>query len=136
MDYMGDIAKFLTFSHYSHNKNGRTEVKRRYMDENFEGYDQLIIGKQTYIDENGICQQFTIDDIDLSVWVPRGSKVEKDTVCDSAFMLQLLEGVGTSIWAALHWVDKEEAIYLFIDNAGGGGGMGQIKQRVSMRINC
>jgi hypothetical protein len=117
----GDIAEHLTFSHYSHNKNGKKEVKRRYMDENGEGYDQLIIVNQEFIDEYGICQQLTIDDIDLSVRVPGGSEVEKDTVCDSAFLLQSLEGVGTSIRAALHWVDNEEPIYLFIDNAGGHG---------------
>jgi hypothetical protein len=47
----GDIAKNLTFSHYSHNKNGKKEVKRRFMDEYGEGYDELIIDHQTFIDE-------------------------------------------------------------------------------------
>jgi hypothetical protein len=71
--------------------------------------------------KNGICQEFTINDMDLSIRVPRGTKVEKDTPCDSLFMLESLEGVGTSIWVALHWVDREEPIYLFIDNARGYG---------------
>jgi hypothetical protein len=91
------------------------------MDENGVGYNDLIIGNQTFIDENGVCQELTINDIDLSVRVPRGSKVEKDAACDSAFMLESLEDAGTSIWSAMHWVDSKDPIYLFIDNAGGHG---------------
>jgi hypothetical protein len=116
----GDIAEHLTFSHYTHNKNGKREIKRRYMDENGVGYNDLIIDNQTYIDENGVYHQLTIDDIDLSIRVPRGSEVEKDVACDSTFMLESLEDAGTSIRSALHWVDSNDPIYLFIDNAGGG----------------
>jgi hypothetical protein len=128
----GDIAKNLTFSYYSHNKNGKKKVKRRFMDEYGEGYDELIIGNKSYIDESVINTQLTTNDINLSIRVPRSTETEKDAACDSAFMLVLLEGVGTSIQAALHWVDREEHIFLFIDNT---GGMGQMKQRASMRVD-
>jgi hypothetical protein len=116
-----DVAEHLTFSHCTHKKNGKREIKRRYMDENGVGYNELLIGNQTFIDEHGVSQELTINDIGLSVRVPRGSEVEKDVSCDSTFMLESLEDAGTSIRSALHWVDSDDPIYLFIDNAGGHG---------------
>jgi NurA-like 5'-3' nuclease len=130
-----DIAENLAFSYYSYNKKGKKELVRMFIDEVGNGYDDLLLGNKQIVNEKGEHHSLTINDVDLSVRVPRGTQTEKDVSCDSKFMLRSVEGVGTTIRQALHWVDKDEPIYLFMDNAGGGG-MEQMRQRVSMSMYC
>jgi hypothetical protein len=63
----------------------------------------------------------TLKDLTLQVRVPRYTWVERDTTCDSTFMLDTVEEVGQSIRDKMHWVSTETPIILFMDNAGGHG---------------
>jgi hypothetical protein len=63
----------------------------------------------------------TLKDLTLQVRVPRYTWVERDTTCDSTFMLDTVEEVGQSICHKMHWVSTETPIILFMDNAGGHG---------------
>jgi hypothetical protein len=116
-----DIAENLAFSYYSYNKKGKKKLVRMFIDEVGNGYDELLLGHKQIVNEKGEHHLLTINDVDLSVRVPRGTQTEKDVSCDSKFMMRSVEGVGTTIRQTLHWVDEDEPIYLFMDNAGGHG---------------
>jgi hypothetical protein len=107
-----------------------------FIDENGNGYDDLLLGNKQIVNEKGEHHLLTINDVDLSVQVPRGTKTEKDVSCDRKSMLQSVEGVGTSICDPLYWANKDEPIYLFMDNLEGGGDTEQTRQRVSMSMYC
>jgi hypothetical protein len=57
----------------------------------------------------------------LHVCVPRNTEAEKDTTCNSKFMLESVNETGNSIRKSMHWIPKEETNFLFMDNAGGHG---------------
>lgn len=117
-----NIAENLCFSYYTHSKKGKKKVKRMYMDENNGvGSCAKLLGTKTYIDENNKRCKLTLKDIDLHVRVPRNTEAEKDTTCDSKFMLESVDETGNSIRKSMHWIPKEETIFLFMDNAGGHG---------------
>ena len=60
-------------------------------------------------------------DLTLQVWTIAEDYVEKDTSCDSTFMMNIIEEMGESIREAFHWVPRSKSIHLFMDNAGGHG---------------
>lgn len=63
----------------------------------------------------------TENDIDLNIKIEHGETVEKDCNCDSSFMITIMPKISTEIRKKFHWVDKEDTIYLVMDNAGGHG---------------
>ena len=46
---------------------------------------------------------------------------ERDTTCDSMYMLKHIREIGKAIRNKYYWVDEEEDIFLVMDNAGGHG---------------
>jgi hypothetical protein len=51
----------------------------------------------------------------------KGELREVDCSCDSEFMLSVMDDVGKAICEAYSNIPFDEAIYLFMDNAGGHG---------------
>jgi hypothetical protein len=111
------IIEKLCFSYYSHNSNGKKEVKRILSDDS----NSLLIGNRYLTDENGSRRLLTISDLQLHVRIPSNTEIQRDTTCDSKFMLETVHDVGTSIRASMHWIHPDEPITLFMDNAGGHG---------------
>jgi len=72
-------------------------------------------------DAEGDEVQLTIQDVELSCFLPAGTIVEREVNCNSAFMLRILPQIATEMRQQLHWVPPEEPIYLVMDNAGGHG---------------
>ena len=69
----------------------------------------------------GPIRNITAYDLYAQVIVPSGTEVEDDCSCDSAFMLKVVDEIGTSIRKSFHWVEPDVPIYLYMDNAGGHG---------------
>ena len=69
----------------------------------------------------GAWRSLTLDDLTLHILVKKGTVVKHDITCNSKFMLDALNEIGTSIRQSYHWVSFETPIYLFMDNAGGHG---------------
>ena len=63
----------------------------------------------------------TLKDIHLRVNVPKNTTVQRDVNCDSQFMLDSMQEIGTSIRDAYSFLPQSTPIYLFMDNAGGHG---------------
>jgi hypothetical protein len=64
----------------------------------------------------------SIGKVELGVEYRKGEKKVEDVSCDSKYMLNVMkEIVGPAIRNAFHWADKDETIYLVMDNAGGHG---------------
>jgi hypothetical protein len=86
-------------------------------------------------------RQLQIGDIHLYVERRKGDKFEKDTTCNSEFMLKHMRQVGMSMRGAYHWVPFETPLYLIMDNAGGHGTVGawleftqELKERYNVEI--
>jgi len=69
----------------------------------------------------GLLVTVTLDDLDLRVRLQKGDELEEDVSCDSAYMLEAMRRVGTSMREVFHWVPEDKPVYLFMDNAGGHG---------------
>jgi hypothetical protein len=73
------------------------------------------------LDEDDQLCDFDIKELEVRCYYPAGHKVEVDISCDSSFMLSIMHQVGQALREKFHWVDKNEKIYLVMDNAGGHG---------------
>ncbi len=62
-----------------------------------------------------------INDLQLCVYIPKGTMVEVDCTCDSAFMLSVMDELGESVRNYYFWIPREVKIYKVLDNAGGHG---------------
>lgn len=71
--------------------------------------------------EGGLSVLVTVNDLEVFVQQEAGDKVEEDITCDSNFMLQKMPEIGAALRSAYHWVQRDETIYLIMDNAGGHG---------------
>mmetsp|Transcript_22699 Transcript_22699/g.53836 ORF Transcript_22699/g.53836 Transcript_22699/m.53836 type:complete len:948 (+) Transcript_22699:244-3087(+) len=72
-------------------------------------------------DGTGALVPVTLNDLELCVRYQNGDMVEEDVSCDSTWMKDNMDDIATSIRAAYHWLNKEDVIYLVMDNAGGHG---------------
>jgi hypothetical protein len=59
-------------------------------------------------EENGESRPLTFDDITLHVCIPWNTHVERDVNCDSQFMIDCTDKIGTSIQNAYHFVPETE----------------------------
>ena len=71
--------------------------------------------------QGGPLRKIKLDDLTLHIRVERGSVTEKDVNCDTAFMMDSIDEIRSSIQDKMKWVPKADPIHLFIDNAGGHG---------------
>lgn len=62
-----------------------------------------------------------LEDLDIHVLIERGTVIDKQCNCDSAFMEVMMPEVGRHLREKFHWVDCHDPIYLVMDNAGGHG---------------
>ncbi|GFH55186.1 predicted protein [Chaetoceros tenuissimus] len=102
----------LTYKKFNRKKYGTVDLT-------IENEDELVVRRVK--ERGGRQKQLTIDDFDLSIFVPKGTEVEVDCTCDSKFMLKVMREVGMSIRNYFFWVPIEIKILLVIDNAGGHG---------------
>jgi hypothetical protein len=106
----------LSYHHYNSDKTKTKTVVRL----NRESKDVInLIDIRTK--HGGPLRKIHLDDLTLHVRVERGSKREADVNCDTSFMLDTIDEIGSSIRSKMWWVPKTDPIYLFIDNAGGHG---------------
>jgi hypothetical protein len=83
--------------------------------------DHETLQGKTIITEAGVERALTIEDIELSCFLPRGTIIEKEVNCDSRFMLANLPSIADEIRGRMPWVPGDQVIYLVMDNAGGHG---------------
>ena len=79
----------------------------------------------SYPHSNGqmeLCQRpLSLKDLHLKVVVPAQSVTDRDVSCDSKFMSDSIDEIGSSIRSHYSFVPHNKPIYLFMDNAGGHG---------------
>ena len=68
-----------------------------------------------------LTRPLTLKDLKLQVNVLKDTEVTKDVNCDSTFMMNTMNKIGTSIRSHYSFLPKTTPIYLFMDNAGGHG---------------
>jgi len=83
--------------------------------------DVYLLRNRTINPEEGPRRPLTIDDLVLHVQYVKGDFKEKDVNCNSQFMNNVMDEIGTSIRRDMTHVPNSEPIYLFMDNAGGHG---------------
>ncbi|GFH56775.1 predicted protein [Chaetoceros tenuissimus] len=66
-------------------------------------------------------REIEINDLQLCVYIPKGTMVEVDCTCDSAFMLSVMDELGESVRNYYFWIPRDVKIYKVLDNAGGHG---------------
>ena len=106
----------LVFSYKTHTSTGRSYKWKRLRCE--DGY--LLKGRKITTNR-GITRPLKFDDLILHQNIHPGSIVMRDTTCDSSFMLNTIEEIGTAIRNSFHWVNINVPIHLIMDNAGGHG---------------
>jgi hypothetical protein len=79
--------------------------------------------------------EVSMNDLELAVQQSAGDEVDEDCSCDSTFMLEKAPRIGSALRAAFHWLNDDETIYLFMDNAGGHGTHEAIAQYTDMLWN-
>ena len=87
--------------------------------------DNLLEGKTIGVlsgNKNDIITRLlSFDDVQLKAYTPKGCVVENDVNCDSKFMTDHIDEIGTAIRKACSFLHPRHPIYLFMDNAGGHG---------------
>ena len=106
----------LVFSYKTYTSSGRSYKWIRLHIE--DGY--LLRGR-SITTKNGNSRCLKIDDLILHNNVCPGSVIIRDTTCDSSFILNTIEDIGSSIRNSYHWVSRDVPITLILDNAGGHG---------------
>ena len=86
--------------------------------------NRFLLKGRKVIDKNGIENDSSINNMVLHKNIPKGAVAQRDTTCDSKFMLETVHEIGMSIRRAYEFVNKNQVIYLIIDNAGGHGTTG------------
>lgn len=61
----------------------------------------------------------SIEQVQMMVQYDKGDIMEEDINCNSQFMLDNIDEIGEAIRAKFWWVQHEEQVFLFMDNAGG-----------------
>jgi hypothetical protein len=82
------------------------------------------IHEQTYRNEKDktLPEEFIpLSALILKVRMAAGDTIEKDTTCDSKYMLSAIDRVGKALRDKMWWVRIEDEIFLIMDNAGGHG---------------
>jgi hypothetical protein len=59
--------------------------------------EEILFKKKIRTTPNGKLRKLTFEDITLQVCVPKGTEVERDTNCNSTFMTNVINEIGTSI---------------------------------------
>ena len=77
--------------------------------------------KSAYLEKPYLTEEKKQERVTLYRKFPRGSEIETDVSCDSAFMLDTMPDIGAAIREKMPWVPREQPIYLQMDNAGGHG---------------
>ena len=67
--------------------------------------ESLFNGRKV-VDKNGVEKDLSINDLVLYKNIPKGTTMQRDTMCDSKFMLETVHKIGTSIRRANQFVDK------------------------------
>lgn len=95
-----DVSDLLCFQHVTQVSGARTN-KRICHD---------ILGHETlenkfFISEEGNQLQLTIQDVQLSCFLPAWTVIEKEVNCNSAFKLQVLLEIALEICQKIHWTN-------------------------------
>ena len=113
-DLLPEVANHLCLSYKSHSKSGKTKKWVRLT----KGY---LFRHNMIVNKNGDAYPLCLEDLTLYRKVPSGTTVQRDTTCDSEFMLANIQDIGRAIRTKYYWIDEECEIYLVMDNAGGHG---------------
>jgi hypothetical protein len=67
-----------------------------------------MMENKTFIDEDGVQRQLTIQDIEPFCFLPQGTFIKCKVNCNSAFLLANPPPIATYIHQRLHWVPPKE----------------------------
>lgn len=128
------IADRLVLTYATYSRSGKTsylkhidlfdsETKKVKGEKKIIYHNRPILGEHRAIcTKEGISRLLTLEDCKLEVETLAGMLVERDCSCDSEFMLDVVDELGTAIRTAYHWLDQKTVpVHLFMDNAGGHG---------------
>ena len=104
----------LCFSYQTKTKSGKSKKWIRL----HSGY--LLRGRKI-VRDNGTNDDLTFDDLMVHKHVLPGTVLQRDTTCDSDFMLKHIREIGQAIRDSYHFVPTTHPIFLVMDNAGGHG---------------
>ena len=116
-------AKTLKTKYVKHIDMFDSETKGKGKTKRLVYNERELLGDHRMIrTKDGVYRKLTLDDCKLEVQTLKGMLVEKDTTCDSTYMMGIIHNLGRSIRSAFHWLPKKTVpIHLFMDNAGGYG---------------
>ena len=80
-------------------------------------------------------RSLNINDLVIHENIQKGTVIQKDTTCDSKFMLETVREVGEKVQESYKWINEKKIIYLVVDNAGGHGTMDMKKEYVRILMD-
>ncbi len=101
------VAERLTFSYYTY-ANGKKVIKDLAATQYFNELGMMTT-------ETGEQVPLTIDNLKLQVKMKKGDEYDKDTTCDSEFMLDTIPDIATIMREKFHWIPDTEIIYLVME---------------------
>ena len=117
-DLEDDVGLSLVLTYRTFNTDKVKNIKVIRVD---RSSSKEILDLDIRTEQGGPLRKIKLDDLTLHVRVERGSVAETDVNCDTAFMMDTIDEIGSSIRDKMKWVPKTDPIHLFIDNAGGHG---------------
>ena len=113
-----DVAKHLYFCYTTYNQ--KKKVKSTVWIDG-PSNEKLLSGHSLY-DKKGNKRKVEMTDLKLLIHKPKGTVLERNVNCDSTFMLNTVREIGAAVRSKFDYLDDFIPVYLFMDNAGGGGG--------------
>ena len=101
-----DAKEHLVFSYKTHSKVGKRKSRWVRLDDGF-----LLKGRKL-VQKNGVERDVSINDLVLHKYIPKGTTTQRDTTCDSKFMLDTIHEIGSSIRRSYEFVDKIKSFIL------------------------
>ena len=114
--YMIDPGHEICFSYKTYSSTGKSYSWKR-----LKVGDGFFLKNRTICTKSGAIRKLKIEDCILHRFICKGTTLERDTTCDSKFMMENIRLIGKSIREKFHWVEEVVPIFLIMDNAGGHG---------------
>ena len=114
-DLPADILPNIVLTYHTYSSTGKSRPLMKIR-------DGSVLEKRTIRDSpNKPLRPLTLKDLKLRVIQESGVYYDKDTTCDSEFMMSVVNEIGSAIRDKFHFIPKITPVYLYIDNAGGHG---------------
>ena len=114
--YMIDPGHEICFSYKTYSATGKSYTWKR-----LKVGDGFFLKNRHICSKSGRLRNLKVEDCILHRFLHAGMTLERDTTCDSKFMMTHIRLIGESIRKKYYWVEDLVPIFLIMDNAGGHG---------------